>query len=918
MERFKRLTVTIVFFAAFFTLLSSAEGRPPSEEAIAKWKAEGVYEQKMTQWQDFLKREGLHLSTWTPDQLQRVARDAGLDDNDPTDVDTMNLCVIIIDFSDNQLPWGNVNGTAAIFDSILFGNNNPTGSMTDYYTEVSYGQIYVTGKCYGPFRMPELYSYYVGNDNGLSRGPELAADAAQAADGVINYTDHGTPGLAMHGLTIIHAGPGAESGVTGIWSHKASMSATHDGVYIADYIMNPEEVPGGGLSPIGVFCHEFGHTLGWADFYDIAYNPGSSGLGGWCLMASGSYNGGSQRPSHPCGWNKVLRNWLAPVTLQGNRHQVEIAPLETTPVLYRLTPDPTYPAVTEEFLVENRQPYGFDEALPGHGMLIYHLDKSRPGNTNPYAYYLGVVQADGNWSLNFGGSRGDGGDPYPGTTDNRNVHAFSYPNTHLNTGDTTEIGVWNISDSDSLMYADLDVSWSRPWLIFTGTDSLVFSEQSGDGDGYLEAGETVGFNCRTKNLMINAGFGTATLSADAPGLSFTTNSVLTNQAFAPIYRPILSEPIVFEIPTDFETRNVTFTLAFDIDSVLTPGPGVYHFEFQFERLIGTPELLIVDDDNNTDSQERMKDIFDRLGIGYAVWESAGGNDAPDSLDMFEFPYVFWLTGYPHTDPAADGQIGLADRAAIRAFLNQGGNLCVSSASTARVLDQYDSTFLANYLHTRYEGTTTTGNPLSIVGVSGNDLSGDLVSFEIDPTLGFGFTCNRLVAANGGSVAFNGTFITGTMGITYSGAYRTVLLSCPIEYLSPEPSFGEGYKSVDTLVARILQFFGRIPTAVGDDDSIELPGGFALDQNYPNPFNPTTTINYAISASEGGPQRTQLLIYNSLGQRVKTLIDKVQYPGGYSVEWNGTNDAGAKVSSGVYFYRLIRGDQAESRKMVLLK
>ncbi|MDX9857102.1 MAG: M6 family metalloprotease domain-containing protein [candidate division Zixibacteria bacterium] len=925
MERSNRLSTAAVCIAVVVALVSSAIGRPPSDEAIAKWKAEGVYEEKIAQWQDFLKREGLHLSTWTPEQLQRYAKDAGLDDNDPTDVDTINLCVIIVDFSDNQLSWGLVRGDSTAFDSVLFGDGqdgrplNPTGSMTDYYLEVSYGQLYVTGKCYGPFRMPETYVHYTWIDDGLSRGSELATDAAVAANNVIDYTQHGTPGLGMHGLTIIHAGLGAESGATGIWSHAADIGTalTLDGVAIVDYIMNPEEVPGGGLSPIGVFCHEYGHTLGWPDYYDTQYNPGSSGLGRWCLMASGSYNGNSMRPAHPNGRAKQFRGWLPAVEVLSNMSQVEIAPLSTTPSAYYMSNQPGYAAEPERFFVENRQPYGFDEALPGFGLLIYHQDFSQPNNNNPNAYQVGVVQADGLWSMNFGGSSGDGGDPFPGTTNNRELHAYSYPNTHLNTGDTTQIGIWNISDSDSLMYADLDVTWSRPWLVFTGSDSLVFTEQAGDGDGYFEAGETVAFNCRVKNLMRNAAYATVTLSADAPELQFVTNGVLTDLLLSPLNRPRLAEPIVFSIPSDFETRNVNFTLSFEIDSTIS-ALSQFHFEFQFQRLIGTPELLIVDDDNGVDSEEPLKDIFDRLGIGYAIWESQDAADAPDSLDLMEFPYVFWITGPPHLDWAADGQIGVDDRAAIRGFLNHGGNLCISSASTAEIQDEYAPTFLSDYLHAGYPGTNTEGKPTGILGLAGNAIGGDLVSFEVDPYAP-GFWCNRLTAVNGGSEAFTGIFQSGTMGVTYSGAFRTVLMSCPIEYLAAVPSFGEDYKSVDTLVARIMQFFGRIPTDVGEGEGIEIPESFSLDQNYPNPFNPTTTISYAISpAAGGGPQRTQLVVYNALGQRVRTLVDKLQYPGGYVVDWNGTDDAGRKVSTGVYLYRLTRGDQSETRKMILLK
>ena len=90
----------------------------------------------------------------------------------------------------------------------------------------------------------------------------------------------------------------------------------------------------------------------------------------------------------------------------------------------------------------------------------------------------------------------------------------------------------------------------------------------------------------------------------------------------------------------------------------------------------------------------------------------------------------------------------------------------------------------------------------------------------------------------------------------------------------------------------------------------------LFQNHPNPFNPTTTTRYSI-ASAG---RVTLRIYNTAGQLVRTLVDEEQTPvgGGRAVIWDGTDDRGEGVASGVYFYRLAAKDFSQTKKMVLLK
>ena len=85
-------------------------------------------------------------------------------------------------------------------------------------------------------------------------------------------------------------------------------------------------------------------------------------------------------------------------------------------------------------------------------------------------------------------------------------------------------------------------------------------------------------------------------------------------------------------------------------------------------------------------------------------------------------------------------------------------------------------------------------------------------------------------------------------------------------------------------------------------------------NYPNPLNSSTTIAYRLDA--GGP--VWLAIYNAMGQRVRFLVQTYQFPGYYEVEWQGEDDVGRPVSSGMYFYRLISGDLVQTRRMVLVK
>ncbi len=105
------------------------------------------------------------------------------------------------------------------------------------------------------------------------------------------------------------------------------------------------------------------------------------------------------------------------------------------------------------------------------------------------------------------------------------------------------------------------------------------------------------------------------------------------------------------------------------------------------------------------------------------------------------------------------------------------------------------------------------------------------------------------------------------------------------------------------------------TAVKDDNIDYVPQKFSLDQNYPNPFNPVTTINYTLKESGA----VDLIVFNMLGQKIKTLVNRSQMvAGNHQVTWDGTNDLGQPVSNGIYFYKLQVGTVSKIRKMALLK
>jgi hypothetical protein len=133
-----------------------------------------------------------------------------------------------------------------------------------------------------------------------------------------------------------------------------------------------------------------------------------------------------------------------------------------------------------------------------------------------------------------------------------------------------------------------------------------------------------------------------------------------------------------------------------------------------------------------------------------------------------------------------------------------------------------------------------------------------------------------------------------------------------------PNHGSTYFGLSDGVTAFTPAF--VPGYILIDPSINVdhdgrsPRAFSLSQNYPNPFNPSTEISFSVS--HDGP--TSLVIFDLLGRQVRKLLDAPVKAGSYSLRWDGRNEAGADVPSGVYFYRLTSVNFTDTKRMILLR
>jgi len=123
---------------------------------------------------------------------------------------------------------------------------------------------------------------------------------------------------------------------------------------------------------------------------------------------------------------------------------------------------------------------------------------------------------------------------------------------------------------------------------------------------------------------------------------------------------------------------------------------------------------------------------------------------------------------------------------------------------------------------------------------------------------------------------------------------------------------------DNPTTLLLDTFSIVIDTVSDDDATVKPLVTGLIGNYPNPFNPYTSIRYQVSGIR--PENVEINVYNVRGQKVRTLLDGSRgfEAGIHSVDWDGRDDNGNQMSSGIYFYRMTAGDFRETRRMLLLK
>jgi len=419
----------------------------------------------------------------------------------PTDGER-HVLVILVNFSD--LKWSFANDPQAEMTAMLnqpgYTGNYCTGSVADYFRESSNGVYKPIFDVYGPVELNKPYSYYGRNDSsGTDSAPwEMVTDACAILDPDVDFSIYDTndDGL-VDNVYVFYAGFGENEGVGAdyVWPHSFNLHwqmqcPEYDGVKIDHYACsneltkqtidnNPKTHSG-----IGTFCHEFSHVLGLPDLYATSYT-GAITPGEFSLMDHGSYNNNSRTPPLYSIYEKYALEWEKPIDITEGAN-INMQPTVDGGHAYRITIDPSKPK--EYYLFENRQKHGWDSYIPGHGMLVWHIDfdssvwNDNIVNNTPEHQHVDLIEADG--AVDDGTRSGD---PFPGTATCSEFipsAAMPYPSFSNWNGTASKLPITSIGEDETGLIsfkagdggsADSHLNVDKPTPILTGIDNTSMS-----------------------------------------------------------------------------------------------------------------------------------------------------------------------------------------------------------------------------------------------------------------------------------------------------------------------------------------------------------------------------------------------------------------------------------------------------------
>lgn len=370
----------------------------------------------------------------------------------------IRVLVLLIEFQDvkHLSPY-----TPSYYNEVLFSRSSGANSMHNYYKEASYGQLSLVGDI-SPWYTAK-YNLWNYSDRCWDFGYdclgnyELYSEAMKLAENDFNFSnyDYDGDGIPDHIIVITAATDWGD-----VWPHYGG------------HIMMTEN------EPMGVYAHEFGHSLGAPDLYDYdTYGDDPTNnvqypVNSWDLMASGSWGNGGNTPVHPSGYIKwKYFNWLNPINITypqttniGNFESLSGNKLYVVKI----------PDRNQYFLVENRQQIGYDTYLPESGIIVYHVDEDMWSNNGPPNYPNFEIEVEdptlNTYRTGAAFSKNDGQTEFSSRTT---------LNSNSNEGTPSYVSIYNIGNEGNSMQVSFSVNSQLVDIYNDGGSTLSVSDISG-------------------------------------------------------------------------------------------------------------------------------------------------------------------------------------------------------------------------------------------------------------------------------------------------------------------------------------------------------------------------------------------------------------------------------------------------------
>jgi M6 family metalloprotease-like protein len=873
----------------------------------------------------------------------------------------------------------NVPITAANLQLQLF-DNNPTGTISQYYSEVSYGQFTIDGDVFGWTHLTNANAYYAGTSNGTdpatSRTGEFIETLLDTKDGVIDfaqYDNDGPDGIPNSGdddgfvdlLCVMHSLPGSECGTypNNIQSHTWRYTAwpnsnglaytTADPAFgggfiqVDDYTIGPAlncspgtpdangKYPQSGWIDIGVYCHEFGHGLGLPDLYDR--DGSTSGIGEWGIMGSGNWNS-PERPAHPEAWTRVELGWTVPVDIGWQPTPVMIPNAEENAVAFRLP------------FTDQRFRRATDCAIAGGYSLYCGLTPAEAAARN----YVSPAGGYGpNWyetierDFTYSGS-GTVTLQYKFDHDMEAAYDFGYALIEVNgTEDTlatyTGLGAGNANLALTAYLAPLAGTGGTYTLKFRVVTDYSFDDADGHDTSLCGA-------LAIDDVSVQGGGETYT-----SGFEIYSDGWFQDPAENPAGEYWLVE----------NRRRIGSDVNLNGEGLL-----VWHVD---EEILHAPFLQ----NDGVGGAVRGLVLEEADGIGQLLMSPFGGGNTGDAGDPFPgtsgntlFGSLTTPSSIDNTQRATRIEVSAIGPAAstMAATLRAGDRGPLATVVAPVSIDNDEVAAQVEIAGARIQAGATFVFVLAggggALAPSGAYDSADIVptSLEwVDPTL-MRATVNAYSKTAGlwDLIVSNPDGQTYTLAdaITINHIVATQLRSASIVVTnagvrlryelaerepgeivrlsrSSDPDGGwrviaddlqpqrlESYEFVDTGVESGRTYYYLLESQADGESARELHRGSAtvparelvLEQNQPNPFNPQTSIRFFLPARGS----VALNVYDIRGALVRRLAGGTFDAGPHALAWDGTDDSGRPVASGVYVYRLTADRRSQTRKMMLLK